>query len=467
MTIERIIVKMKKILTLLMMLVSVITYGQGKIIYQENFDKHKKSVSLKELGWNVVSKPGHSTYTVKDGKLYVKITPNRYRDGYAEIEVPVCRKGQLDFDVLIDPDRINPKGVGLTLDLYNISTYWHDYCRDWRLYFPEPTVKRMDGFSVEPVGHKPIGYLKKGKWIHYRICFDTDNDRVECYLNKMDDPAYIKGDAPVLGRAEYQGGKLRVGSFGICSGAYRAVIDNIVLRDLDNETASSGDEKKDLYLLFRGISFDFYKIGPALCADGVKPENIRNYDLDFWRSSYFPENTFKYQNFPGTSSFNRAKSIVLIDAPCGPEKILPEFLQKDIMKTIHSGSKLVIFGGLFTLGKGEYQGTALERILPVELKGVWQVKSSNTPLSIKVVNPEFKKINWSKKPCVYHYHDLKPTKDAKILLKAGDKPLLVSRKFGKGEVIVFLGTVCGPPSENPPIFWKWKDWPKLVKKIVE
>jgi hypothetical protein len=441
-------------------------YGQGKVLYQENFDKYKNKTDITELGWRVVSKPGRSTYTVKDGKLYITITPHKFKDGYAEIAIPVCRKGQIDFDALIDPDRSKENGIGMTLDLYNISTFWHDYCKDWRLYSPEPTAKRMEGFKVEPVGHQAIGKVKKHKWMHYRICFDTDKDRVECYVDDMKDPAYIKGDAAVLGRDEYYGGKLRLGSFGICSGSYQTVIDNIVIRSFDTTQKSGSKAKSNLYLLFRGISFNYYRIRPALLASGVKPANIRNYDLDCWRSSYMAENPIKYNKLPGSVSFERAKSIVMIDAPCGPKKILPDFLQKDILGRIHKGAKLVILGGLFTLGKGEFQGTRLGQVLPVKLAGAWQIKKAAKPLQITPSCPEYKKIDWSAKPCVYYYHDLKPIKGAKVLLKAGDKPLLVSRKYGKGEIIVFLGSCCGKPDNNSLPFWKWAKWQNLITKVI-
>jgi uncharacterized membrane protein len=457
---------MKSFLLTLTCFAATVLYGQGKIIYQENFDRFKQPTGLEKLGWRVVTKPGHSTYTVRGGKLYVKITPHKYRDGYAEIDVPVCRKGQIDFDVLVDPQQRGERGIGMTLDLYNISTFWHDYCKDWRLYFPEPTAKRMEGFNTEPVGHKAIGKVKKHKWIHYRICFDTDKDRIECFIDDMKDPAYIKGDAAVLGRAEYQGGKLRIGSFGICSGWYESVVDNIVVRSFDEQTQAETKVNKNLYLLFRGIAFDYYKIGSALRKNGIKVSDIRNYDLDLWRSSYTAENPLKYDKLPGSNSLSHAKSIVLIDAPCGPENILPDFLLKDILQGVHNGSKLVIMGGLFTLGKGEFRGTILEKALPVKLNGVWQVKGGEKPLFIKPVSDEYKKINWSAKPCVYYYHDLKPVKGAKVLLEADGKPLLVSRKLGKGEIIVFLGTTCGGTSDKSLPFWNWRNWPELAFKII-
>jgi len=457
----------KRLFTGLILLHSIAALAQGNVIFQENFDKYQSPVSLDKLGWHVSAQPGHSTYTVKDGKLLVRITPNKFDDGYAEIDIPVCRKGTIEFDVLIDSEQTGERGIGLTLDIYNISTFWHDYCNDWRLYFPEPVARRMNGFNMEPVGHKSIGPYKKYAWNHYRIYFDMDNDRVECYINDMIDPALIKNDAAVLGRAEYQGGKLRIGSMGICSGSYQAEIDNIVIHSLEHTAEIQTQAPRNLVLLFRGISFGSYRIGDALKSCGIKPEFIRNYDLICWRPSEIAENLFKYSNLPGQQSMNHAKTIVLIDAPCGPNNILPDFLLNDIASAVREGAKLVIFGGLFTLDKGEFAGTPLAEILPVEIsKSAWQVKGSMQPLTIEPVDLRFSKIDWSAQPCVYYYHDLPLKQDASVLLRAGGKPLLVSKKYGKGEVVVFLGTVCGSATEQPPVFWKWKNWDKLVVEIL-
>jgi hypothetical protein len=450
---------------IMMMLLGAAAFGQDKIIYQESFDD-ASSGSLADLGWRVASSPDRSTYTVKDGMLHVRITPNTYRDGYAEIDLPLCRKGQIDLDVLIDPERLNLQAIGLTLDLYNISTFWHDTCKDWRAYFPQPTANRMEGFRLEPVGHQSIGRVEKHKWIHYRICFDTDNDRVEFYIDNMQDPAYIKADAPVLGRDEYQGGKLRIGSFGYAPRPYYALVDNIVVRDLTGDKEELQTPKRDTHLLFRGMSFELYDIGGALKAAGVEGSALRNYDLDFWRQSIVAENTFKYKSFPGASSLSRAKSIVLIDAPFGPGEIMPEFLQRDFISSVRDGARLVVLGGLFSLGKGEYQGTLLERVLPVKLADAWDVKGSSRPVEIAAVCETLQDLNWSDRPCVYYRHDLEITDDAVVLLEADGKPLLVSRKLGQGEIVVFLGATCGPASTNPPAFWRWKDWPRLVQRIL-
>ena len=114
---------MKNIIIVILGMISLCSHAEEKIIFSENFDNYKTPVSLEKLGWRVVSKPECSKYVVKEGKLFVTITPHAMHDGFAVTEVPICRKGRIDFDVMIDPDNRNAKGVGLTLGLYNISTY--------------------------------------------------------------------------------------------------------------------------------------------------------------------------------------------------------------------------------------------------------------------------------------------------------------------------------------------------------
>jgi len=438
-----------------------------RILYEENFDKCADGADLSSLGWRVVSSDKQSNYTVKGGRLYIQCQQNPYLGGFAEIPVPLCRRGVLEFDANIAIENAgNADGIGLTLDLYNISTFWHDSCHDWRQYFPEPVAKRMPWFNVEPVGHQSIGKLEKNQWIHYKIYFDTDKDRVEFYIDNMLDPCYINGEAPVLGRAEYQGRYLRIGNFGLMKGPVTYAIDNLSLRELDKDERSDAGQR-NLVLLFQGISFPEYNIKPALIAAGVKEADIRTYTLDFWRSAETPENMFKLSQLPGSTTMAQAKAIVLVDLPRGPKQVLPDFLLREFGEQINGGAHLIVFGGLFTLDKGEFQNSVMAKILPVEFENQWQVKVQQEPLTIAPTSPGVMEgIDWSAKPALYGFHQLKLKPQAETLLKAGEHPLLVRQKMGRGQVTVFLGTTCGKPVPQPPAFWQWKEWPKLASELV-
>lgn len=405
-----------------------------------------------------------STYIIKNGKLEVTANPaEKLQGGYIETDIPVIRKGSVEFDLNVNHDE---QGIGLFVEFYNITLFWHDYCKDWRRYFPEATAKRIKYFDNEPVGHRRLSKVEKNKWLHYKICFDTDNDLVEYYQEDMVDPVYIDGAAAVLGRQEYLGGKLRIGCWGVTENPMKFLIDNIVIsRAIPDEQQSSSTRSN--YIIFNGISFNRYNIAGNMMKNGVSDKEIRNYYIENTEPALTPENKFFINKMPGYVSMQKAKACILVDCPFGPNQVIPDFVLKNIITNVKDGMNLIILGGLFSLDKGEYKTSYLNDFLPVEIKDAWQIKSSDVPLPVEPSSLQFSNIDWKEKPCVYYRHDLVPVKDAEVLLKAGGYPLLISKKCGKGKIVVFLGTVCGPETEQPPVFWKWKNWTELVAMICQ
>jgi len=104
-------------------------------------------------------------------------------------------------------------------------------------------------------------------------------------------------------------------------------------------------------------------------------------------------------------------------------------------------------------------------------------------------------------PAVLWYHDVDlKHDDAEVELRASGKPLLVTRRDGRGQVNVFLGAALGDFSErnqpdrasgrfsrepvasaprlispdvstssasNPTPFWLWDGWPGWVRRMVQ
>jgi hypothetical protein len=364
-------------------------------------------------------------------------------------------------------DNHNLKGIGLFIDFYNISLFWHDYCRDWRRYFPEATANRLQAYDVEPVGHRRLGKVERNKWSHYKIYFDTDNDLVEYYKDDMENPVYIDGSAPVLGRQEYLGGKLRIGSWGVCKAPMRFLVDNIRISTVD--TGKSGEVKRSRYLLFNGLAFNRYDIAGALRSSGVSKDKISEFTIENPKPALTPENKFFIDKLPGSAAVGKAEACVFVDCPLGPRSIIPTVTQKAIIENVKGGMRLVVFGGLYAFGKGYYGDSYLSDYLPVEVKGPWEVERVRNPLKITPTGGFASEIDWSNAPVVEYLHDLKVKKGAEILLKAGNKPLLVRSKLGKGEIMVFLGAPCGvsPRDSRNPLFWKWSQWRNLAEAIVK
>lgn len=409
-----------------------------KVIFKETFDSPD---ALKK--WHKVEYPNGSTFTVENGVLSVNHKHLPGKGSYIEIPVPLIKNGRIDFDVTIDPERLNPSGrIGLYLDLYNISTFWHDSCRDWRMYFSEPNAKRLPHFDIEPVGHKRIAVAKKYVKVHYSIVFDEEKDLVEFYMGDGKNPQSARYDVSVFGHAYYRGGFLRIGSYSYTSDPYRTLIDNVVITEITPEEKEI--ERKEV-LLFDGIGSDHYKVN--LILKDSKPNRF------FWTStganSRAGENNYAYAGMPSVQSVENAKLIVFNDAP----NVHPA-LQRRIAKSVNEGADLLILGGLFTLNKGDFQDSVLAGILPVKLGAMWELSGSGKePLTLSAKAP----FNWDAKDSVmYYYYNYPLTEDAKVLMTAsesgffGEKniPVLVSKKFGKGTVYVLTGMSAGPNKKD-------------------
>ena len=275
-------------------------------------------------------------------------------DGYLWADVPLYRRGVLDFDVKLVPQLKN-RAQSLFVTLYGIRTFFHDGCRDWRVIFPEPMANRETGFPEEPVRHVQIAQVALDEWHHCRITFDVFDDRAEFFFDDMGDPAYIAGGMSVWSESEFLGGLLRVGGMGGAPNS-NPEIRNIALTEV---TEWEKAEARTETLVFEGITHEYYQVCDFLAAD--KP---RSYLLDFTRYCYWPKNCYKYAKLPGRSTVAAAKRIVLVDAPKSFDDVLPDFLLRDIVAAVKDGAELIVLDGPFTLDRGEFAGTPLEAILP-------------------------------------------------------------------------------------------------------
>jgi len=136
----------------------------------------------------------------------------------------------------------------------------------------------------------------------------------------------------------------------------------VEFRNLKLEEAATGEAAKaprTETLVFEGCVNDYYRSAKRLQAD--KP---RVYTLDSTRAVIFPLNEFKYSSLPGASTIARARRIVIEDAPAGPNGLIPNFVLEDIAAAVEDGAELIVLDGPFTLNRGEYRGTAIERIVP-------------------------------------------------------------------------------------------------------
>jgi len=280
-------------------------------------------------------------------------------DGFIAAKIPLYAKGRLEFDYRSYCDSRN-RTIGPFLSFYNVRTFFHDACKEWRAYFPEPQFRRETDFPIEPSRHWQIGRVEPdgyalGAWTHCRIDFDREADRVEFFVGDMSDPAFITGDRSVWGAAEIEGGELRIGGMGGSKdGLYEFA--NIVLTE--RKDGDAVDVRTET------LVFDGFASSHFTAADRLAKDNPRVYVMDPLMSDPLPRNRFKFSRLPGSQTLRRAKRIVLVDASVGPDDVIPAFVLSDMVAAVEDGAEMIVLEGLVSLTRGEYAGTPLEKIMP-------------------------------------------------------------------------------------------------------
>jgi uncharacterized membrane protein len=147
----------------------------------------------------------------------------------------------------------------------------------------------------------------------------------------------------------------------------------------------------------------------------------------------------------------------------------PVSLRWMIKQWIEAGGRLVVLGGPYTLGQGGMPATFLEEVLPVTLKGPYEVVRCEPPLAVSLERPgDEHRVAGGVTPVIFWRHDVSIKNGATVLAWAGDHPLVVAKRFGAGRTLVFTGAPlgeAGPGGDSRPL-WETDLWRSLLKRIV-
>ena len=133
------------------------------------------------------------------------------------------------------------------------------------------------------------------------------------------------------------------------------------------------------------------------------------------------------------------------------------------------GGGLLMVGGYLTFqgfqGKGNYRGTAVEEVLPIELLATDDRNEQPQGVTPTIVAPEHPLLaGLSDWPHFLGYNRSAPRPDAQVLARFGDDPFIAVRQVGQGRSAVFSSD-CGP-HWGPPIFVSWSGYGRLWTNIV-
>ena len=131
-----------------------------------------------------------------------------------------------------------------------------------------------------------------------------------------------------------------------------------------------------------------------------------------------------------------------------------------VAQYVKTGGSLLVCGGLLSLGKSRWDEGALAEVLPVDTAGAFDLERLSGFQPIEVGEGAVGFVEW-----IQRVKSVKP--GAKILLTVGGKPLLVAGSYGKGKVLVWLGTPMGDPPAGTEPYWKNSNWKSFMTKTIQ
>lgn len=121
-----------------------------------------------------------------------------------------------------------------------------------------------------------------------------------------------------------------------------------------------------------------------------------------------------------------------------PATFLTSDFELELVKEVEQGKGLVIFGGSFSFGCGEYENSTLSRVLPVTCMSK-TFNTQNVTLQKVREHEIIKGINVSRiRPLGYNILEVKPYDVLTLVVdKITSYPMITIGEYGKGKVVVF------------------------------
>ena len=171
------------------------------------------------------------------------------------------------------------------------------------------------------------------------------------------------------------------------------------------------------------------------------------------------------ENFPlAYDQLLRQDVIVLTDVAAAS---LDDNMAEMVKDYVQAGGGLVVCGGPWSLGKGQYAGSKLGALLPVETVGKGDFRTVDAPLQCAPGDALLGALDWTRDPprC-YVLQEVRPRPGAQVRVTCGQYPVVVTGQVGQGRVAVIALTPLGDPPAGERPWWRWRQWPDALAKIL-
>ncbi|MBN79787.1 MAG: hypothetical protein CMJ70_06575 [Planctomycetaceae bacterium] len=174
------------------------------------------------------------------------------------------------------------------------------------------------------------------------------------------------------------------------------------------------------------------------------------------------------ETFPGTyDELFQYDLVVLSDVNY---RALGDVAMEMVCDYVEQGGSLFVVGGPYAFGNGEFQGSRFLDVLPVRLRGPFDLKWAGKGKSWKLVreqpeHPLLKGVEFDQVPHVFWHHFVTPKPNASVVLKAGPEPTLILGRYGEGRVATLTLSPTGLAGKGEVAWWDWKGWFPLVRNL--
>jgi len=444
------------VLTLLVLTAAGVA-GAAEPVFEQNFDGLPNGADASVAGFTVNATPDQSVWTVQDGYLHGLLHRKPHEGGYVTVGVPKLERGRLDYRVWLGSE--NYRHCGFQVRPYGIFTYYHGY-GGFRMTWRRHASRYIDGVKRE----RDIALqtrIAPGEWCRCRIEWDAAKMVISYFVDDMENPSYVDTKVAIFSDKDEINRQLVFGNFGLCSGDIEVRIDDIKLYPV--EAAKQGEAERKNVIVVDGFDYAKYKVREAF--EGYDAGRMIRFPVVFGLGGR-PKIMTRLDKIITGAQLSKAKLLIMTNASA---LCLEPYTRQELLAQVKDGGlKVLMLGGLFSLGKGQYEGTEFMELCPVGLKGKWSVKAFDTPQVLKPAKGMgFASLDWSKNPAALFYEDVNVPEDAEVWLKAGDVPILVVRKIGKGYVAALLTQPIGKAPGGTLAYWNWKDWPKLLREVSD
>lgn len=196
----------------------------------------------------------------------------------------------------------------------------------------------------------------------------------------------------------------------------------------------------------------------------------RSLDAERTQSYYYDMSgqSVGLKDFPRTwEDLYRYRAVVLNNVPAKVVTIVGALMLKQF---VAEGGTVLLMGDTHGLIAGKWTQSPLGPLLPVTPDASSpEAIYSPQPLYLKPRDNNFKGLDWrAAKPYTLYYHKAALRPEARVLLAAGDIPLVVESRVGKGRIVVLLISVFGEKNPKAPgiPWWEWNNWPALMAKLL-